>query len=385
MGYLNKLKEAVTQPQNQSFGIVEDIRDATSLLREVRTLKAQVNDLVNWKNSDAIPTMKQNITNITSIHTDITKNIVPTIQKNVDAVEKAIIVVNEAKNEAVSASTLAQKNVANITSIHTDITNNIIPQIQSNINAINGFPTLVKNEVDKVNTTISTIVNNKINEFKIIIEKFVGVQINDAKITLEGFFLEQIKQTETILQNYVSNQIIEVKNVIDEKIGKTIDTAITTVKKEIGNWVYSFVGNPNIPLCDNDEKTIMGILCNIQGAVEKGFLDAKAIFEKFQSASAQLSVDTKLLGDSSVKMLDSMTTEITVIKKQFMSFGTNIYNASLIVGEKMKYLANELSEGYVQIKKPLEVVKEYGLRCKDDNIVFLPYNVYMAIYWGFMK
>lgn len=384
--YFNKLKQAINQPRTaQQFGIVEDIKEYSSIIAKVRNLEAQINELVKWKNSDAIPTMKKNLNEITNIHNDIKNNIVPSVQKSVDAVNRALTIVTDAQNKAVAASNLAQNNLTEIKTITNNLSTTVIPNIQNNIKAIENFPNLVKTEVDKVNITIETIVNNKISEFKVIIENFVGAQVKDAKITLEGFILEQIKQTKTILENYVLNQIKEVKNTIKTEVASAIDIAINTAKSEIGNWVYSFVGNPSIPLCDNDEKTIMGILCTVQKAVEKGFIDAKTVFEKFQLASAQLAVDTKAISTASIELIDSMGIEITAIRDGFVKFGTDISNSAKVVVGNMKYLKNEFVEAKNQIQYPLSIVNTYAKRCKNDALIFLPHNIFMTIYWGFLR
>jgi hypothetical protein len=112
---------------------------------------------------------------------------------------------------------------------------------------------------------------------------------------------------------------------------------------------------------------------------------ATIIAEKMKSASTQLNTDVINLKTASDNMLSTLTTEIGEIKNQFVNFGISIRTAAQGIVEKTIDVRNEFSEAIDQVNAPMLMVKEYGRRCKEDNVIFLPINVVGMIYWAFLK
>lgn len=237
--YFKKLKEAINQPQAaQQFGIVEDIKEYGSMVNKIRNLEAQISELIKWKDSDAIPTMR----------------------KNIESINKSAIEVTNAMNKSIEASNLAQSALNNV---------------------------------------------------------------NEAL-------------TKAVSASSVAQQAAEMAN------------------------------------------------SSVVGAKE-ALTKATSIYEKFQLAAAQLAIDTKAIGTASNELIDSMGTEISAMRNAFIKFGADIGDSAKVVVGNMKYLKDEFVEAKDQIQYPLQFVKTYAKRCKDDALIYLPYNIFMMSYWGFLK
>ena len=84
-------------------------------------------------------------------------------------------------------------------------------------------------------------------------------------------------------------------------------------------------------------------------------------------------------------MLTTLTTEIGAIKTEFVDFGTSIRATAQGIVEKTIDVRNEFTEAIEQVNAPMLMVKEFSQRCKDDNVIYLPYNIGQMIYWAFLK
>jgi len=140
----------------------------------------------------------------------------------------------------------------------------------------------------------------------------------------------------------------------------------------------------------NNAKTEMAnysqtLVAKIEDTGKIAIAQATAITEKMKQAATTLNTDVKSLKTASDQMLLTLTNEIETIKNQFIDFGQLIKGAAMRIGEKTLVVRNEFTEAINQVDVPMRMVKEYGRRCKEDNVIFLPTNIFGMIYWGFLK
>ena len=190
------------------------------------------------------------------------------------------------------------------------------------------------------------------------------------------------EQFETHLRDVVAP---EITSNMRTTLTTYVDDMIDDLKDKITTWVIGFVGDPSIPLINQTEGTILSFLHTAQSKAELAITSAKSIFDRLQIAATQLKSDADAVGGASGELLNSMAVEMEAIKQQFVSFGAKVYESAELIGKNLGYAGKELEEAYVQIKLPLDMVNIYAKRCRDDNIVFLPYNIFMTLYWGFLK
>lgn len=105
MSYFERFKDAV---QTSTSTATQDVKDFSSLLQRVRQIESNVNALMQWKDSDAIPTMNNNIADIRNIYTNIQTSVLPKIEDNVKEIRDAVAQISKATNIALEASALSE-------------------------------------------------------------------------------------------------------------------------------------------------------------------------------------------------------------------------------------------------------------------------------------
>ena len=490
--YFDKFKQTVREPQ--AFGVIEDIKNATNILTKLRDLETEINDLTKWKNSDAIPTMKKSIMEINDIHANLTQSIVPTIQNNIATIKKTTEMVNDAKNKAIEASTIAQNSALETRTISENISNSIVPNIQKNIQNINSISlettnamtisieasTTAQNALLKINEAISTIattVNNAKVELKnytdttIIrtkgeFDKYVSdnllpliakaqlkadeaingisIAVNNAKIELKNYTDGTVSQTkfdlgayidtknkeaqitlkqytdsvllnaEGELQNYtdgaisniktqlttiMTNMTTDVENRVKTYTNGMVDDAKNTLttfsinttktaENSLTTYINSMVAQAKAQIFDYTDPLIDEIRNIAEPALDKAkvaLTNAQMLFNRISNASNQLSVDFEAIGIASNNLINKLSTEILTIRNGFITFGTEIKSAAEFIKGNMLYVKDEFMEAKTQISYPMSIINTYANRCRNDNIIFLPYNLFMTLYWGFLR
>jgi len=294
---------------------------------------------------------------ITEQVTDVTS-----IVRKVAALETAINSIETWRHQQADPSIL--ENITNIGIILDDI-QTMYQNIVNVADRVEAIPAEFEKHLREVVAPdiISNITSN--------ITRYVDEEVDKAKIAIEKWIAEVT----------VPDVIKQVK----DKITIYVDDMLIDIKDKLKQWVSSFVGDPDIPLCDNPKDTIMGILCSAQEKANVAITAAKSILAKFTAAASQLKTDTANIGVASSELLNVMELELREIKDQFISFGNNVYASAQLIGKNMEYAANELKEATTEIKTPLSMVKLYADRARNDGLIYLPYNIFMTIAWGFLK
>lgn len=175
----------------------------------------------------------------------------------------------------------------------------------------------------------------------------------------------------------------------------TIPVAVEDAKKEILSFTTSHTN-----VIKNELKNYTNaIRVNLEKSIEKAedaannaiiiadnaVARAKTVLSKIQNAGTQLIADSKNIKNIGETMIETLETEFDDIKNGFVLLGQSLWDAALNIKDNTMNVKDELVEAKNEIQEPLDKVKVYAKRIWDHPLIFMPYNVFMALYWGFIK
>lgn len=379
-----------------------ELRTKEAELRTKGNLFDRIQTLERWKNSDAIPKINANISEINQLFSNLNKTKVDLKSYTDSLILSTKDDIGNEVNSVLSSFRVDVQDyvVSTVDSGKADMksyTDSLVNLSKSDMkNYIDSLIASTKTELKGYTDSLIVSVKNEFVKFKsdiaIYIENTMATiktDITSFKVDIKNYVNSLITTSKTEITNHVNSLIINIESDIEAfkiNIKQNLDSLVVTAKNEIGNWVVGFVGNPELDICHVDNKgTIMGFLCVTQNEANTAIAKATAIVDKLKKASIQLNVDVGYLQTASDTMITTLTTEILNIQNQFIAFGTAIKTSAKGIVEKTIDVRDEFTEAYNQVNAPLAMVKEYARRCKDDNIIFLPHNIFMMAYWGFFR
>ena len=208
--------------------------------------------------------------------------------------------------------------------------------------------------------------------FKVDIENY----INNSMVTIKT----DIVNFKTEVENYINNAMATIESDID-KFKLDIKNTMVSFKIEIETLVDSLITTAKTEL----KSYVDSLIATVKSIADAAIAKATILTDKMKAAANQLNVDVLSLQSASDIMVTTLTNEIKKIQNQFITFGTAIRTSAKGIVDYTNLVKDELIEGKNQIAYPLSFVNTYAKRCRDDAIIFLPYNLFMTIYWGFLK
>ena len=293
---------------------------------------SRIKEIEKWRDNYATPNIKNNNTLIKDTKTSLTSYI------NTE--------VNKAKN-------ILKNYTDNITNNLKGYTDNITNQI--NIVANNAIAK-ADNATSKANSAISKA-NSALAEIPIAVAaaktsltKYTNTEINNAKNTIKTYVDNSLSNFEIKVSKAFNEAEIILKQYTEELV-KQVKTAADTA------LTYS------------------------KDALAK----AQTLVNKLIATGKQLGIDVGALKLAGEDLVSILATEVNNIKSRFIAFGQNLKDSAIVIANNTIYVKNEFLEATNQIQVPLKMVNSFAKKCKNENIIFLPFNIFMTLYWAFLK
>jgi len=387
------------------LSISQRIKDRLGIDLDAAHLISRIRELEKWK-SNAEPTINNNTNGIQSLLSDlkelvsdINTNLLPRIQSAQTNAEAAIKRVDvSVNNTKIELKNYTDSTVEAAKSSFADYIDSEMLKTQSTL----------KSYTDQALVNIESKLATALNASKIELKVYTNNQITNVQSTLKNYTDTIIQDTKNILKNYTDTTITDLKSYTDNVINQINTVANNALTKSNNAMNKAQTALAEIPVAIENAKTTLKSytdstinslktytddISNQIKVIATDALDkaevavgyAQTLVNKIAAAGTQLATDVDDLRVASNELMTVLSNEFINIRSQFVSFGNALYSSAIQIVNSAEFVKNEFIEAVGQIQTPLKHVFTYAERARKHAIWFLPYNIFMTIYWGFLK